>query len=281
MKKICLFVLAALVLLALPLPVHADEPAKYNFASAQGDKELKIPPGQEGRGYIYFYNIDGNRITHVTLEVSQAPAGWEVSIEPPLAETQVLVSGIPTTVTENLYVEPSELLTTEPQDVPEGMVSIKVPGRGYALGKPAQVVIKVPESAPLGSTGEITIAAEAAWLGQSGTAAVKQARDFDFSVTVVSGSTEYTEEIIKPGEVPKETETAGVITEGEASEVPVEGITEGEASEASVETVPPKLPVPESQSSGFSLTGWLPTIIAGVVVILGAIFIILLVRRRR
>jgi hypothetical protein len=242
MKKLYLFLLAVLLLLALPLPVQAEEEAaKYNFASAQGAKELNIPPGQEGAGYIYFYNIDGNRITHITLEVSQAPSGWEVTIEPPLAETQVLVSGMPVTVVENLYVEPSELLTEEPQDIPEGMVSIKVPGWGYALGKVAQVVVSVPESTPLGITGDVTIAGEAAWLGQGGSAAIKQARDFDFSVTVVSESTEYTEEIIGQGEAPQET----------------------------------------NEATGFPLTNWLPAIIAGVVVILGAILIPLLVRRRR
>jgi hypothetical protein len=256
MKKTCLFLLAALLLLALPLPVYAEEEAaKYNFASAQGDKELKIPPGEEGRGYIYFYNIDGNRITHITLEVSQAPSGWEVAIEPPLSETQVLVSDMPVTVEENLYVEPSEPLAEEPQNIPEGMVSIKIPGRGYALGKVAQVVVSVPESTPLGTTGEITIAGEAAWLGQSGSAAVKQARDFDFSVIVVSESTEYTETIVGQGEAPQSTEENNGAT----------GI----------------LPPAAGKSSGFPLKSWLPAIIAGVIVILGAILVPLLVRRRR
>ena len=248
MKKLCLILLVALLLLALPLPVFADEEAaKYNFASAQGNKDLKIPPGQEGVGSIYFYNIDGNRITHITLEVSQAPSGWEVTIEPPLSETQVLVSGMPVTVSENLYVEPSDLLVEEPQTIPEGMVSIKVPGRGYALGKEARVMVSVPESTPLGTTGEITIAGEAAWLGQSGAAAIKQARDFDFSVTVVSESTEYTETIVGQDEA----------------------------------SSPPKPPENKDESSGFSLTSWLPAIVAGVIVVLGAIFIPVLVRRRR
>ena len=96
MKKTCLLLvaLALLLFLALPLPVHADEEeAKYNFASAQGNKELRIPPGEESRGYIYFYNVDGNRITHISLEVSNAPSDWEVTVEPPLSETKVLVSG--------------------------------------------------------------------------------------------------------------------------------------------------------------------------------------------
>jgi hypothetical protein len=279
MKKTCLLILAVLLLLALPLPVHADEPARYNFASAQGDKELKIQPGEEGRGCIYFYNIDGNRITHIILEVSGAPSGWEVTIEPLLSEARVLVSGMPVTVEENLYVEPSDLLSEEPQDVPEGMVSIKVPGRGYALGKLAQVLVSVPESASLGTTGEITIAGEAAWLGQGGSAAVKQARDFDFTVTVVSGQTEYTETIIGQGEAPQAPEIPEVIeaTPKEITEGSKE-ITEGQASPASEEILPP---APEPKSAGFSLTRWLPAIIAAVVVILAAILIPLLVRRRR
>ena len=197
MKKYCLLGLAALVVLVLPLTAYAEEEAaRYNFASAQGAKELKVPPGEQIDGTVYFYNIDGNRITHITLAVSQAPSGWAVTIEPPLSETEVLVSGMPVTVEENLYVEPGELFTEEPQAVPDGMVSVKVPGRGYALGKAARVLITVPQSAALGTTGEIVVSAEASWLGQGGSATVKQARDFDFTVTVVSASTEYTETIV-------------------------------------------------------------------------------------
>ncbi len=197
MKKYCLLGLVALVVLALPLAAYAEEEAaKYNFASAQGAKELRVPPGETTEGTVYFYNIDGNRITHITLAVSQAPSGWGVTIEPPISETEVLVSGMPVMVEENLYIEPGELFTEEPEAVPDGMVSVKVPGRGYALGKAARVLITVPQSAALGTTGEIVVSAEASWLGQSGSAAVKQARDFDFTVTVVSASTEYTETIV-------------------------------------------------------------------------------------
>ncbi|MEJ2740818.1 MAG: hypothetical protein P8105_13515, partial [Dehalococcoidia bacterium] len=67
MKNICLLVITVLLILALPVSVLADDAAKYNFASAQGDKEIAVKPGSEGTGAIYFYNIDGNRITHITL----------------------------------------------------------------------------------------------------------------------------------------------------------------------------------------------------------------------
>jgi hypothetical protein len=199
MKKTCLLLLtlAALLFVVVALPVYAqDEAAKYNFASAQGSPDIKAIPGGEGRGDIYFYNIDGNRITHITLEVAKAPSGWKVTVEPPLAETKVIVNEQPVTVAENLYVEPSQSLTEEPANVPEGMVSIKVPERGYALAKQAQVIVEVPGSAAIGTTGKITIAAEASWLGQGGAAAVKQARDFDFNVTVVSASTGYSETVV-------------------------------------------------------------------------------------
>jgi len=244
MKKYCLLILAVLILLSIPLPVMAADEAKYNFASAQGDKELRIQPGNEGTGYIYFYNIDGNRITHISLEVGALPEGWNVVIEPASGETQVLVSGNPVTVTENLYIEPSQIFEEEPQTIPEGLVSIKIPGRGYTLGKAASIKISVPKAIALGTTGKISIAAEAAWLGQSGSAAVKQARDFEFNVTVVSGQTEFSEQILKPGD-----------------------------------TAPGN---PASDSSGEDKTsnGWLLPVIIGVATILAVIVLMLLIRRK-
>jgi hypothetical protein len=208
MRNIFLLAVIVLLILVLPLSVLADDAAKYNFASAQGDKEIAIKPGSEGMGAIYFYNIDGNRITHITLEVAEVPEGWTVTVEPPTSETKLLVNDMPVTVTENLYVEPTELLSEEPQDVPEDMVSIKIPGRGYALGRVANVTVEVPEGVEYGTTGTIVVAAEAAWLGQGGAAAVKQARDFEFAVTVVSGKTGYTETIVgdEYEQVPEESE---------------------------------------------------------------------------
>ncbi len=193
---------AAGLALALVSPVLAEgeEAAQYNFASAQGAKELQATPGGEVQGVIYFYNIDGNRITHISLDVAEAPDGWTVEIAPPRQDIQVDVNGVPTTVNENLHVSPSQVLAQEPApvDVPEGMVSISVPTRGYALAVPAYITIRAPASAALGATGQIVIAGEAAWLGQTGSAAIKQARDFDFSVTVVSQTSGFTETI--PGE---------------------------------------------------------------------------------
>lgn len=290
MKKNYLLALAVLFVMMLPLPVHANEEARYNFATAQGDKELKIVPGEDGVGNIYFYNIDGNRITHVTLEVSQAPPGWQVTIEPPLSETQVIVNEMPVTVVENLYVEPWELYPEEPDDVPEGMVSIKVPTRGYALGKQARIVINIPEDTPLGTAGTIVIAAEAFWLGQTGAAAISQARDFEFNVTVASGSTEYSETIVSEGgplveeEEPATPEPAGPVVEPAPTAPGAEEPEPAEPSPGVVESEPAVSFLPpegESDTGDNAIMNWLPVIIAGVVVILGAIMIPVLVARKR
>ena len=71
-----------------------------------------------------------------------------------------------------------------------------MPGRGYTLGKLCRVIIGVPDSAEPGSSSSIKIAAEASWLGQSGSAAVTQARGFDSTVSVATESSEYTEVVI-------------------------------------------------------------------------------------
>jgi len=57
----------------LDLKSNSTQPVKYSFASAQEASSLQIIPGGETRVAIYFHNVDGNQITHLTLEVIQAP----------------------------------------------------------------------------------------------------------------------------------------------------------------------------------------------------------------
>lgn len=196
MKKLIPGILALVIILSMPAAALAQEPAKYNFASAQGDKVLKVIPDGETQGVIYFYNIDGNRITHINLEVSQAPASWQVDIMPPLGETQVEINGEIVTVSENLYVEPSSVLNEAVEDPPEGAVFITVPDRGYALAKEAKIVIRVPATEEIGTADDITISATAQWLGQSGAVAIKQNRDFTFTVEVVDKTPDFEEKVL-------------------------------------------------------------------------------------
>ena len=251
MRRVVVTLITVALLSASPSLALAQEGAKYNFASAQGGKQISVIPGGEGEGVLYFYNIDGNRITHVILEVSEAPASWKVEIQPPQHEIQVEISGQLVTVTENLHVNPSELLSQETEDVPEDMECIIIPGRGYALAQPAHIIVRVPDGEEIGTNGNILISAEAEWLGQGGAATIKQARDFEFSVEVISAETDFTETIV-----------------GESDSPRVNG---------------PTIPTTtnESNTPGSSTMNWLPAIIAGVIVILGAALIPRLVAKKR
>ncbi len=64
----------------LDLKSDSIQPDKYSFAPAREASSLQIIPGGEARVAIYFYNVDGNRINHITLEVD---------IAPPLHDTEV------------------------------------------------------------------------------------------------------------------------------------------------------------------------------------------------
>jgi hypothetical protein len=180
------------MLVALPSMALAQEAPRYSFATAQGNSSLQAIPGKEAeQGVIYFYNVDGNRITHVTLEVLEAPSGWEVDITPALHQQEYSVSGTTITVTENLYVEPSQVSAEEITDVPEGMICLTLPNKlgegvpGYCLAKVATITIHVPKSEKVGTTGDIKIRGTGSWLGQTGSASIQQQRDFDFNVTTV------------------------------------------------------------------------------------------------
>lgn len=199
MKKL---IILSILLISLPIAL-AQEAPKYNFGSMQPVKELSISPGDEAMTKLYFYNIYGNRITHISLSVSESPEDWDISFDPGLHTTTINISGIMTEVTENLYVEPSQATEEIPETVPEGIEYISS-SVGYIGAKSVEITISVPEGEVLGSTHDITVSASAEWLGQTGAVAIKQSRDFDFAVKVVPK--EFREEIVATT-IPEETTT--------------------------------------------------------------------------
>jgi len=279
MGKIAVIILVSVMLISIPTLTFAEEPFRYNFASAQGNKHMQIIPGSVGTGMIYFYNIDGNRITHITLKVSKAPDNWQVEIQPPLTEILVEINGRKVTITENLHIEPSEVLSQEATDIPPDMVCISVPNRGYVLAKMAKVIVRVPEFEEIGNQGEINISAIAEWLGQTGAAAVKQGRDFDFSIEAVSGTTRGEEKILEEigtTEVVSEATGSGAeMMEGYATPKVVSEITGNEAKVMKGDGTD------ESEKPSSIIERWLPAIISAVIVVIGAASIPLLVRRKR
>lgn len=165
----------------------AQESASYNLGSAMGAKEFNVAPGQEAEGILYFYNVFGNRTTHISLAVSEAPEDWEIEIEPELHTTAVDVAGVLTEVTENLYAEPDEIVDKIPAEGREGFVYIPAPNvGGFIPAKQVKVKIKVPDDEELGKTFLVEIEATGEWLGQTGTVAFKQNRDFEYKITTIS-----------------------------------------------------------------------------------------------
>lgn len=165
-------------------PVLADQPS-YSFASAQGSASIAVEPGGEGVGLLFFYNIDGNRVTHIGLRLADAPAGALVNIEPAPREVEIDLSGERVVLSENLFVEPGPLLVEPLGPVPEGSACIELAKGRFAIAKVARVLVRVPSNARLGPAGKVKVTAEASWLGQSGAAALKQSRTFEFTVEVV------------------------------------------------------------------------------------------------
>lgn len=171
--------------------VLAEEQPKYNFGSMQPVKEIQVSPGDEAEVKLYFYNVYGNRITHISLEVSNAPEDWEIEFEPELHDTTVNVSGIIVNVTENLYVEPDNATEEIPENITEGIEYISS-AVGYIPAKPVLIKIKIPDDEELGREFNVTISASASWLGQTGSVAIQQGRDFDFVVKTVAEEFEET-----------------------------------------------------------------------------------------
>ena len=207
MRKIFIGLFVIILLVSISILVQAQEDAKYNFGSAQADKELKTNPGGEISTKLYFYNIYGNRITHIKLEVSESPENWIIRLTPDVHDAEVDVSGVITTINENLYVEISEAVDEIPENVPEGIEYISS-SVGYIGAKPVEIKIKVPSDEAYG-TYDLRIDASAFWLGQQGTAEIQQSRSFDYKIDLVS-EIFYEKPIIDDEEikVKNETETA-------------------------------------------------------------------------
>jgi hypothetical protein len=143
-----------------------EEPAKYSLASVHRGSGFQIIHGEEAGEKILFYNIDGNRTTNITLEVTQAPSGWKVDI-----------------TNNKLQIEPGELSNQPIEDVPDDMIYLKVGDRGYTLATVAIITVQIPQD-ELVTEGSIRIVAEANWMGQVGQVSIRQTRQFDFNIAL-------------------------------------------------------------------------------------------------
>lgn len=195
MRRIILFTIFFIFFAPLAL---AEEEAKYNFATTTATGTILIQPGETMKvPAIYFYNIFGNRITHVSLYLTNSPEGWDVKIEPKIQIRQVNISGTFTPVEENLYVAPSQPVKEVPDTLLEGTGYITLGGvEGNIPVKIAYLNITVPSNVPIGGTYPVSVKAVGRWFGQAATLAFSQERSFDFKVQTVTHT--FTEEIVTP-----------------------------------------------------------------------------------
>ena len=172
----------------------ASVSAGYNFGSMQPEKVFSLNPGQEFMTKIYFYNVYGDKPTHVKLEIVEQPEDWDVELIPELEEVGYDVSGIIQTIEENLVVEESEVLD-EPGKEIEGIEYIRSKV-GYIGANFVELKIFIPEDEELGETKNILVKANAFWLGSSGMLDINQEREFDYTINIKPE--EYYEKKIEP-----------------------------------------------------------------------------------
>lgn len=195
--SICIIMLAAL--LVWPSVASADA---LNLATAVGKTDLQVIPGTSAYGKIYFYNVDGDKTTYITMETVDFPDGWQVEFLPALSTIQVSLGGPAIDVTQNIYVEKDVVHSTSDVEVPAGFELIAIPDKlgagipGYVLAKALRVKITVPENVDVGETGTVDVKATAKYLGQTGAAIIGLQQPFDFDVTTVYELTE--ERVITP-----------------------------------------------------------------------------------
>jgi hypothetical protein len=195
-------VILTIFLVLTPIAV-AEEAPKYNFGTTAASSTILIEPGENLKvPAVNFFNIYGNRITHVAMTLTDSPKGWDVNIEPELHEVQVNISGTIVTSTENLYVSPSSAVAEKPAVPEEGVNYITLGGiEGYVPAKVAYLNITVPPDVPIGGSYTISIRAVGNWYGQAANLALSQERSFQFKVQTVTHT--FSEEIVKPGEIEK------------------------------------------------------------------------------
>jgi hypothetical protein len=201
MKNVAVTTIAISLFLFFSVVVAADAP-KLSFGSMQSSEKGSLLPGETLTFKIYFF-VDseyGNRITHITLNASEVPDGWDVSVNPEIHQSIISVNGAQRTIIESLYVEPKPLLNESeiPDPKPADTAYLNSPsGKGYLQAKMAEVSITVPDTVRPGDSGTVNIAGIAQWYGDQGVVLFTQARDFAYTISIVSPG-EFTEEVITP-----------------------------------------------------------------------------------
>jgi len=160
-------------------------------------------PGTNATLMFYIFNAYGNRITHVTLSVTNNPQNLDVQF-PPLYTKPYIISGIKTDIVENLFVCNLSIVEEQPaipihddfcyNDTIYYLRTTNI--TGYIPAKKVEIKVKIPENAEYGATYEVTIGVVARWYDEFGTSQVNQARSFPVKIRIASET--YSEEPYTP-----------------------------------------------------------------------------------
>jgi len=240
--------LSFIFIVLLAAAVFAQEAApKLSFGTIQPDRGATVSPGATLKFDVYFF-IDqeyGTRAAHVTILPTVVPQDWTVSVDPPLNDVTLNISGVIVTGSENLNVDPRPVLTVIPTPSEAGIYYIASPsGKGYLQAKKATIQVEVPNNAEVGKTFDLSMTGTAKYYGSAGSVLFTQSRGFSYQITVVSPT--YTEQVV----------TEPVVNTTPAVEPVVEPVVEQES---------PAMTTTTTSQSGFS-TGQV-LIIAAVAVV--------------
>jgi len=195
MKKIALILVFVLLMSSF---VFAQG-AAYNLGTMQKDKVIEVEPGKSATTKIYFYNIWGNRITHIKLDLVEKP-DWNIEMQPELHNVTLNVTGIIIHVEENLYTVPCSIdgkwCPTDDTKPMEGVEYLTASGvDGKVPAKYVTITVHAPSGTPLWKEYPLKIVATANWYGEAGMVALSQQRDFDYTIKTITR--EYSEQIVE------------------------------------------------------------------------------------
>ncbi len=152
----------------------------------------KVEPGTTVEVTWNFYNLYGDRTTHITVSKLIGP-DWGITYNPELHEQAYDISGVIVNQTENVAIPNSSVVVlTIPESIPEGWSYVKHPTKeGYIPVKQIKIYIEVPEKAKLWETSQFIFQAKGDCFMEPGT--VIPAIAIQMKVNITTANLEFSE----------------------------------------------------------------------------------------
>jgi hypothetical protein len=164
-------------------------------------------PGQIVEIKWNFFNLRGDRPTHVLVSKSEGP-DWKVEYEPKAEIKQYEVSGVITDSEENFVMSRSEIVQERPEILPSGKKAYIVhpdSSKGYILvDEQMKIYITIPDNAEIGKQEDFVFEALGKCFGETGAVSASLATELKVNIRT---TTEYyekpLEEEVKEEEIGK------------------------------------------------------------------------------